>query len=93
MTNEDFRRDRPSLILLDVNMPIMNGFEFMDAYEKLDPTFKASLVVVMLTSSLHAMDQERANNLKDLSDFINKPLSLECLQGIAKQLEEEKVPS
>lgn len=90
-TNEHFRQERPSLILLDINMPIMNGFEFMEAYENIAPEFKASLVVVMLTSSLHSMDQERASNLKDLSNFINKPLSRERMEEIAEQLEEMNI--
>lgn len=86
-TNEEFRQGRPSLILLDINMPIMNGFEFMEAYEKLSEEYKASIVVVMLTSSLHSSDQERAKHLNDLTSFINKPLSREQMEGISAQLE------
>jgi len=87
-SNKDFQNGRPSLILLDINMPIMNGFEFMEAYEQIEPQFKASVVVVMLTSSLHTSDQQKANELKDLSSFINKPLSREQMDKIAEQLEE-----
>ena len=90
-TNEYFRQERPSLILLDINMPIMNGFEFMEAYQNIAPELKASLVVVLLTSSLHSMDQERASNLKDLSNFINKPLSKERMEEISEQLEEMNI--
>ena len=90
-TNSDFRQERPSLILLDINMPIMNGFEFMEAYEQIGPEFKASIVVVMLTSSLHSSDQQRAGQLKDLSSFINKPLSREQMEKIMEQLEEIEI--
>jgi len=80
--NEEFRQNKPSLILLDINMPIMNGFEFMEAYKELDDSMKASVVVVMLTSSLHHIDQARASGLDDLNGFINKPLTREQMESI-----------
>lgn len=89
MTNEPFKAAKKSLILLDVNMPIMNGFEFLDEYEKLPEEFKATIVVVMLTSSLHAKDQAAARGFKDLGGYINKPLSFERMTEIVKELEEE----
>ena len=68
-------------------MPIMNGFEFLEQYEKLSDEFKASIVVVMLTSSLHAKDQAAARGFKDLGGYINKPLSYERMVEILKELE------
>jgi len=88
--SEAFQKDRPSLILLDVNMPIMNGFEFMEAYEKIEEEFKATQLVVMLTSSLHATDQTKAAGLNTLDSFINKPLSREQMEKIVNQMELEK---
>ena len=51
---------RPGIIFLDINMPGMNGWEFMDAYRELDTRQKAHAVVIMLTTSLNADDRERA---------------------------------
>ena len=79
--------DTRRIILLDINMPIMNGFEFMEAYQALDVQFKASIVVVMLTSSLHLTDQERARGLTELASFINKPLSKEQMGHIMEQVQ------
>jgi len=86
--NDGFRNAERTLILLDINMPIMNGFEFLKAYEELDDTDKASSVVIMLTSSLHAEDQAKASGFHDLKGFINKPLSKEMMMDIVnKELE------
>lgn len=86
-TNESFKINKPSLILLDINMPVMNGFEFLEAYEHLDDSFKATTVVAMLTSSLHASDQEKAKNQKELKGFLNKPLSKENLEELIANME------
>ena len=83
MTNPDFQHEKPSLILLDINMPIMDGFEFLEEYSKLDSNLKASTVVVMLTTSLHPRDLERADTFPDLKAYINKPLTKEEIVIIA----------
>jgi len=59
----------------------------MDAYADLDESMKASIVVVMLTSSLHPSDQNRAGEMEELSSFLNKPLTLEQLESVLEQLE------
>lgn len=79
-----FCTERPSLILLDVNMPVMNGFEFLAEYAKLPPSQKASKVIVMLTTSLHNTDVEKAEMYSDLSGYFNKPLTFEQLETIMK---------
>lgn len=65
----------PELIFLDINMPGMNGWEFLEAYEKLDKRNNGLLVVVMLTTSLNPDDRTKAVRLGYVGDFINKPLN------------------
>lgn len=64
----------PDLILLDINMPGMDGFEFLDrASEELGTSMCP--VIVMLTTSLNPHDEHRARNYDVVRDFLNKPLT------------------
>ena len=65
----------PDMILLDINMPIMNGFEFLEQYAKLDHKIRESVVICMLTTSLAQSDLDRSNQFAELNDYIDKPLS------------------
>ena len=69
----------PGLILLDINMPRMNGWEFLDAYNKLDESQKGKIVIAMLTSSNNADDVNTALKKYRLPTYICKPLTLKKL--------------
>jgi CheY-like chemotaxis protein len=64
------------IILLDINMPEMNGFEFLQAYERLHESQRARAVVVMLTSSPDPADQKRAFGFGCVKHYVVKPLDL-----------------
>lgn len=76
---------RPNLIFLDINMPLMDGFEFLEHYDKLPKSKKADIVIVFLTTSDAQKDkiQAVANNL--IADFIQKPLRKDELMKIRDQ--------
>lgn len=76
---------RPDLIFLDVNMPIMNGFEFLEEYEKLDKEDQGQFLIVMLTSSLLDVDKSRASSFGSLSDYYAKPLKQAALAEIVNK--------
>lgn len=65
----------PSHILLDINMPILDGFHFLDEFEKLSPQLSSLIKVVMLTTSLNPADIERSRQYKSVKKFIHKPLT------------------
>ena len=64
----------PMLILLDVKMPVMDGFAFLEAYDKLMTLQKQAIIIVMLTTSLHPQDVSRVQDL-NIAGFLNKPLT------------------
>lgn len=80
--NKDFGQHPPSMILLDINMPVMNGFEFLEAYEDLPESNKASVIMAMLTTSLHEKDRDKASKFINLDSYMSKPLEKDQLMKV-----------
>ena len=79
--NDDGKYPQPDIILLDINMPIMNGWEFLAEYNKI-PQEQRSVVITMLTSSMNTDDKRKAEEMEVINGFINKPLSEEKFNEI-----------
>lgn len=71
-TSEYFK---PELIFLDINMPVMDGFEMLELYERLGKNFRENIVLTVLTTSTHPQDTENANRFS--AEYITKPLTPE----------------
>lgn len=72
----------PDYILLDINMPIMNGWEFLDEFKRLniDPTGKSKIYII--SSSVFSNDINRAKSYPLVKDFISKPLNVEKIKEL-----------
>lgn len=73
---------QPELIFLDINMPGMDGWEFIEAYKNLPTNQRANAIIIMLTTSLNPDDQEKAESYQVISTFMHKPLSKAHLDEI-----------
>jgi CheY-like chemotaxis protein len=76
---------QPGIIFLDINMPGMNGWEFLENYNKLSEDQKAKIVVAMLTTSFNPDDEEAGKSNQDVKQFMHKPLKKDMLFSIIEE--------
>jgi CheY-like chemotaxis protein len=76
---------QPELIFLDINMPVMDGWEFLEEYHKLDEAQKGKIVFIMLTTSLNPSDKVKAEAMIDGGCFQFKPLTIEMIDTIIQK--------
>lgn len=75
-------KEMPDLILLDINMPGMNGFEFLENFNNLNQHINSDTKVIIVTSSESMTDFEKAFSYSNVVSFKVKPLSFDSLQSI-----------
>ncbi len=74
---------KPDIIFLDLRMPLMNGFEFLQEYDKLQEADKTAAKIFMLSSSLDPVDVKRSGQNKYITQFIHKPLTQKILEELS----------
>ena len=76
------KSNHADLLFLDIRMPVMGGFEFLQEYDKLDIDGKKGIKIFMLSSSLDPTDLKKSGNNKYITQFVHKPLTQKTLDEI-----------
>ncbi|SEI37395.1 Response regulator receiver domain-containing protein [Dyadobacter koreensis] len=76
----------PDVILLDLNMPILDGWQFLDKYEPLVNQISKTIPVYIVSSSVDEEEYKKAKTFQTVKDFIVKPITVERLQQIAQEI-------
>lgn len=75
----------PDIILLDLNMPVMDGWGFLRQYEKLDPELRKPISLYILTTSINPEEKHRALSNALVDDFLVKPIGKNTLKILARK--------
>ena len=77
----------PDVIFLDINMPIMDGWHFLEEFIKLKPRIGKTITIYLISSSIDISDIERSKRISEISDYIVKPVNPVMLKEILENLE------
>jgi CheY-like chemotaxis protein len=80
----------PDIIFLDINMPIMDGWQFLTEYIKLKPRLGKTITIYLITSSVDPADYEQAKKISEISDYIVKPIHPQMLKEIIENIEKNQ---
>jgi CheY-like chemotaxis protein len=73
----------PDVIFLDIDMPLMDGFQFLEEFNKLKSSTKDKCRIVMLTSSINPQDVSKSKKYEAVKKYLNKPLSQDSLKDLS----------
>lgn len=76
---------QPELIMLDINMPQKNGWEFLQDFRQIARDLAKPPIIFMLTSSLHPDDLAKAKSFQEIKEFVNKPLVQEDFKALVNK--------
>lgn len=81
LTNLD-KKSIPEIIFLDLNMPIMDGWEFLDNFTNIKNKLSKIITLYIVSSSINPVDIERARKINTVQDYLIKPVTIEDLEAI-----------
>ncbi len=80
--NQEKEKELPEIVFLDINMPIMDGFQFLNDFEQFSETVLEKCKIIMLSSSISPKDIDRAASSRYVKKYLNKPLNTRYLEAI-----------
>lgn len=84
MTNDG--EELPSIIFVDLNMPVMNGWEFLEDFLKIPNHNREKVMVYIISSSVDPRDLERIENYPVVNKYILKPITPEALEDVLRSV-------
>ncbi|TAH10177.1 MAG: response regulator, partial [Sphingobacteriia bacterium] len=80
------QEELPDVIFLDINMPVMNGWQFLDEYQKLNNSLKSAITIYMVSSSVDDCDIQKSKEYSSVAEYIVKPINRIRYQQLIEQL-------
>lgn len=75
----------PDIIFLDINMPIMDGWEFLEHFTQIKPRFNKTVTLYIVSSSINPIDINRAKSLTSVTDYLIKPININDFEDLFKK--------
>ncbi len=76
------KKSIPEIIFLDINMPVMDGWEFLEGFTKIKNKLGKTITLYIVSSSINPIDIERAKSINSVKDYLIKPVTIEDLESI-----------
>jgi CheY-like chemotaxis protein len=84
--NQEEPEKLPEVMLLDLSMPVMDGWQFLNEFHKLSPKLPKKIIIFICSSSISPEEIEMANKINEVSDFIIKPINKEKLIEVIQKV-------
>jgi len=75
-----------TIIILDIQMPVMNGFQFVEVFEKLPKKIQSKISIFLFSSSINENDKNRLDNYPSIIRFYSKPISKDTVAQMIEQI-------
>ncbi|MCE3283313.1 MAG: response regulator [Chitinophagaceae bacterium] len=82
INNRDAQNELPDVIFLDINMPVMNGWEFIEEFKKIRASMCKEITLYIVSSSIDKSDVDKAKSLSAVNDYLVKPITAAQLKSI-----------